>query len=176
MDVQIRKFLEFNGRTIYFLAKDGDYWVAVKPICEALGVNYNRQFQNLKEHRVFTRVFAKQQMHDSSNRLQYMISLPEKFIYGWLFQIRSDNDQLAKYQKECCEILYNHFHGSITQRREVLQEKIEIKSKIEHLEDELSDNEKYRELLDLKAADMRTGKTLKELDANLVAEQLSIFN
>lgn len=31
MEAPIRKFLEFNKKTIYFLAVDGTYWIAVKP-------------------------------------------------------------------------------------------------------------------------------------------------
>ena len=53
MKSKIKKFLEFNGKTISFLCKEGEYWVAIKPICEALGVNYNRQYQNLKKRQNF---------------------------------------------------------------------------------------------------------------------------
>lgn len=38
------KFLQFNGKTIYFQSYDGQFWIAIKPICEILNVNYNRSF------------------------------------------------------------------------------------------------------------------------------------
>ncbi len=41
-----QKFLEFNGKNIIFLNVDGTYWIALKPICEALGVDYVRCFKN----------------------------------------------------------------------------------------------------------------------------------
>ena len=44
MEKSIRKFLEFNGKTIYFLSKDGDYWVAIKPICDALKLVCSKRF------------------------------------------------------------------------------------------------------------------------------------
>lgn len=59
---QPNKFLEFNGKAVYFLAKGGSYWIAIKPICESLGVDYNRQFQNLKADKILSQLFAKQQM------------------------------------------------------------------------------------------------------------------
>ena len=48
MKNSIRKFLEFNGKVIYFLSKDGEYWIAIKPICEALGVYSPRQQKTIR--------------------------------------------------------------------------------------------------------------------------------
>lgn len=42
------KFLEFNDKKIIFLSVDGTYWIALKPICEALNVDWNRSYQNVK--------------------------------------------------------------------------------------------------------------------------------
>lgn len=78
------KFLQSKGKTIFFHAVDGEYWIAIKPICEALNINYNRSFQNLKEDEILSQLFAKQQMVGADNRLRKMISLPEKYIYGSL--------------------------------------------------------------------------------------------
>lgn len=45
----IAKLLEFKGKNLLFLAKDGIYWIAIKPVCEVLGVEYSRSFKNIKE-------------------------------------------------------------------------------------------------------------------------------
>ena len=42
------KFLEFNGKNIIFININGSYWIALKPICEALEVDYIRCFKNAK--------------------------------------------------------------------------------------------------------------------------------
>ena len=42
------KFLQFNGKTIYFQSYDGQFWIAIKPICEVLNVSYNPQVLALK--------------------------------------------------------------------------------------------------------------------------------
>ncbi|MBW7868873.1 MAG: hypothetical protein H3C31_11160 [Brumimicrobium sp.] len=56
------KFLQFNGKNIIFLNVDGTYWVAIKPICEALNVDYIRQFKNLKEGKILAPALSKQTM------------------------------------------------------------------------------------------------------------------
>ena len=58
MKKPIEKFLEFNGKRISVLCADGTWWVAIRPICDALEVNYNRQFQNIKEDDILGQLFA----------------------------------------------------------------------------------------------------------------------
>lgn len=48
MKQSFEKFLEFNGKTLVFLAIDGIYWIAIKPVCEAINVNFSRQYRVLK--------------------------------------------------------------------------------------------------------------------------------
>lgn len=75
------KMLEFNGANILYTYIDGVYWIALKPICEALSVNYNRQFQNLKARPVFGAAFAKQQMQVPDDQACQMVCLPEELSY-----------------------------------------------------------------------------------------------
>ena len=47
MKKDIKKFLEFNGKSIHFLSAGGEYWIALKPICEVLEVDYSSQLTNI---------------------------------------------------------------------------------------------------------------------------------
>ncbi len=170
----LEKFLEFNGKRISVLLADGNWWVAVKPICEALGVNYNRQFQNIKEDDILSGVFANQQTHDASGRVQEMLCLPEKFIYGWVFSLRSDAAGLVEYKKKCYEVLYDHFHGALTARFNVLNERDGIALRILELEEKLEESEEYQEILELRKRKSDTTKTLRRLDVELKTGQLSM--
>ncbi|MFY0628669.1 MAG: hypothetical protein JXR07_20420 [Reichenbachiella sp.] len=170
-----KKFLKFNDKTISFLAIDGEYWIAIKPICEVLNVNYNRQFQNLKTDNLLGQLFAVQQMVGADSNLRQMVAIPEKFIYGWLFSIRSDSKELQTYKMECYEVLFNHFHGSVTGRSEVLKEKMQLQEKVADLKSNLEDNEDYQALLKAEAAILRTGKNLKSLDKQFINEQLVLW-
>jgi len=157
------KFLEFNGKNIVFLKHDGVYWVAIKPICEALGVNFDRQYKNLLDHKVFGQLYAKQPMTGADNKLYKMVSLPERYVYGWIFQINSSSDQLAAYQKTCCDILYDHFHGVITNRKELLMQKIEVDTQLHELKKSLLDqDETYQKI-------KRLEKTKKVITAQLTS-------
>jgi hypothetical protein len=175
MKPSIKKFLEFNGKTIYFVAVDGQYWIALKPICEALNVNWNRQFQNLKEDKNLKAVFANQQMQAPDGQLRNYVSLPEFFIYGWIFQIQSDSEELAAYKWECYRVLYEHFHGTITGRKELLSEKarlqIEIDGCMNTLEPEIAMRiDKAKTRLN------KINKQLQSLDAEALEEEKTLFD
>jgi len=170
------EFLNFNGKSLSILKSDGNYWVALKPIADALNVNWNRLFQNIKEHKFYGRVFAIQQMHDSTNRLQKMVSLPERYVYGWIFQINSSSEELAKFQQTCHDILYDHFHGTITRRNELIIAKYNqdmiVADNLEKLKEE---NEFYKRAEEGKALSRLYTREIKKIDSDY-AKQTSMFN
>ena len=102
-----QKFLQFNGKTIFFQAYDGQFWIAIKPICEALNLEYTRQFKNLKEDEILNQLLAEQPMVGADNRIRKMVSLPEKYIYGWLFSINSSSDTSSLASINICPLLSN---------------------------------------------------------------------
>lgn len=175
MKKDIKKFLEFNGKTIFFVAVDGQYWIAVKPICEALNVDYIRQFKNLKDDKILGGVLSNQTMHDASGRLQEMASLPEFFIYGWIFQIQSTSEELAAYKWECYRILYEHFHGAITGRKELLSEKARMELEIETCMNTL-DPEVALKLERAKKRKDAITRQLSKLDAEVMEEEKTLFD
>jgi hypothetical protein len=163
MDERNKKFLNFNGKNINVLTKDGNYWVALKPICQILNLNWNRQIQNLKEDKILGRVYAIQHTHDSSNRVQEMICLPERYIYGWLFSINSNSAELELYKEECYDALYNHFHGATIERMELLKIKSKEELELEESKKKLFESELYK---DVKLKEAKLKETQKKLPLN----------
>jgi len=176
MEKSIDKFLEFNGKTIYFLAKDGQYWIAVKPICDALGINYNRQFKNLQKHRAFRQLFAKQPMTGADKKVYKMVALPECYIYGWLFNIRSESVELVNYQLQCCDILYAHFHGKITSRETVISKKSKDQIEYESLVSAWRKTPEGQRAFVIEREIRVYNSILKELDREIELNQLPLFN
>jgi hypothetical protein len=173
---KIKKFLEFNGKTILFISVNGIIYIAVRPICEALEVNYNRQFQNLKEDPILKDEFAIQQILAPDNRLRNFVCLPEQFIYGWIFSMKSSSAELLRYKKKCYQVLFEYFHGTITRRKEVLEQVVKDSTEAETLRGRLNENEDFKRLNELDASIMRAGKTLKQLDGDMITDiQLSLF-
>jgi hypothetical protein len=175
MKKSIKKFLQFNGRAISFLSIDGTYWVAIRPICEALNVSYAWHYQQLKKHPIWGDVYGKPTMHDAKNRLQKMVALPEKYVYLWIAQLPIKSADHAKYVIECVDVLFDYFHGSIAGRQEALLRKAEIQIEKEDLIKELQTDNRFQRLQELAAEEMREGKILKKLDTELLTKQLSLF-
>lgn len=59
-----------------------------------------------------------------------MVCLPLEYVYGWIFTVNTKNvsekshDYVLQYQRECYDILYRHFAGSL--RRRVEENEAEI--------------------------------------------------
>lgn len=175
MNENTGKFLKFNGKRIVMLGKNSTWWIAIKPICEALGVNYNRQFQNLKSNRILNQLFAEQQMVAADDKLRKMVCLPEFAIYGWIFQIESNAPGLEDFQWECYHVLYEHFHGSITGRKELLSEKVKTQVEISRCMNTMNPEVAYNH----KQATLKLNHInacLRKLDAEVIAEERSLFD
>jgi hypothetical protein len=211
MEKEIKKFLEFNGKNIYFLAVDGIYWIAVKPICEALDVD--EQFQQTFIHELQDeidqlydarrmvaiqkggeelsqpggkhtpvepskreKIVSEQTMLAADSKMRKMLCISEEYVYGWIFQIQSPNNtELLKYKLKCYQLLYDYFHGAITERSNILKEKTQVDFEIEKLEKKLQNSEDYKRIQELKAQKKKATTKLKLLDSNMVGTQLELW-
>jgi hypothetical protein len=81
---------------------------------------------------------------------------------------------LIEYQMKCHDILFNHFHGSLTERKEMLIEKAALLTKRHIIETNLKTNDEYIELCKIKGREMLLGKSLKENDEKLINSQLTL--
>jgi hypothetical protein len=176
MKQSIEKFLEFNDKTLLFLSVNGTYWIAVKPICEALNVQFMAQYTNLQEDPILGPRLSKQTMMvPGDTQPRKYICIPEMFVYGWIFSIKSVSPELRAYKLECYEILYNYFHGTITRRKKLFEEKARIQTERNKLENNLRKLDNFIKLEDLRAREARIGKELKEMDISELHEQLDMF-
>ena len=161
----LTQHLLINGKMCWFLSKEGIYYIAIKPICEALQIDYIEQFKNLKEDEILSSVLCKHTIQIPNDQGRSLICLPEEYIYGWLFSIKPINPipEFIEYKRKCYHILFNHFHGSLTAIQQSLVEKTSAHSRIEEIEESLrKDSELYNELEELKAKEMRIGKNIKQ--------------
>lgn len=168
----------FNGRKISTLLQDGEWYVAIKPICEALGIQFHWQHKRILEHPILGQLSQNSVMVAADGRMREMFCLPEKVIYGWLFSLQSDKPELIEFQWKCYQLLYNHFHGALTGRPKLLTERSAIDEELKTITERLAENPDYLRLEELR--ERKTGiareltKQVKAFDT-AYASQGSLF-
>lgn len=95
--------------------ENGEKRVATKPICEALGIDHDSQRQKLNSDPILGSVTVLSTATGSDGKQYEMVTIPFKYVFGWLFRIDSRNvkeesrETVLKYQLQCYDALYNHF-------------------------------------------------------------------
>lgn len=173
---KIQKFLEFNGKSIIFLHKNGQYLIALRPVCEALNIQYHRQYKNIIADPILGAALSVQTTQVPGDQKRKMVFLPEFYFYGWLFSVRSESKELLRYKWQCYKILYEFFHGMATERNKVLKIKIQDEIEMQTLKMRLAANEDYQRLNELKGKRLRTDKQLKNMDDHVIAENRDLWN
>jgi len=168
------KFLEFNGKTIVFLNVDGTYWIALKPILEALNLVSHRYLKRTQRDHFFSTCVDNVSMQVEKNgikQVRNMTCLPEKYIYGWICFLNSDNPELTAFKKTCYELLYDHFHGTITNRKELLLQRNTLDTEIHNIKTSLKEqDEAYKKLEELQNKRKLVSTQLNSMDNEIVKQ------
>lgn len=114
-----------NGIEISAVLADGQTFIPIKPICEAIGVAFEPQFSKAKEHHILSSVITLRVTTGADGKNYEMVCLPEKYIYGWLFTINPANvkpearNKVIEYQIRCYDALYAYFSGGSERAKEL---------------------------------------------------------
>lgn len=147
-----------NGISLQVVADEREQLVAIKPVCEILGVAYPPQYTKLKEHPIFGSAITLSVTTGADGKAYEMACIPMRFFPGWLFSINPNNvkeevrEQLLEYQMKCNDILYDYFfsrvdfsrkkEAAVLQAKEACDEKAEqlriAKSELKVAENELN--------------------------------------
>lgn len=147
-----------NGISLQVVQDEREQLVAVKPVCEILGVDFSAQRAKLKEHPIFGSTMVLSTTVGADGKEREMVCIPLQFFPGWLFSINPDNvkeearERLIEYQLECNKVLFDYFFSrvdfsrkkevAVTKAKEVCDEKIEqlriAKSELKVAENELN--------------------------------------
>jgi hypothetical protein len=100
------------------IIQNGNDMVPVKPICEALGIDFSSQLQKLKSDPILSSTMGLSTTVGGDEKNREMVTIPFKYVFGWLFRIDSRNvkeeskEAVLKYQLACYEALYEYFVGA----------------------------------------------------------------
>ncbi|MFU8927575.1 phage antirepressor N-terminal domain-containing protein [Acinetobacter puyangensis] len=113
--------VKFNNQDVPVFFQDEKPYVAMKPICENIGLDWNGQFQRIKRNHILSQGMC--MIHTpTKGGNQEMVTLPIGYLNGWLFGIDVNKvkpeikDTLIKYQLECYDVLYNHFMPKVAEQ------------------------------------------------------------
>ncbi len=166
--------LVIQDRIIYFTLVDSIWYIALKPICEAMGLNWKHYHATLKDDPILSELSRDAGIVAADGKRRKMTCLPERYIYGWLFQLQSKNPVLLAFKRKCYDVLYDHFNGLMRGREEAIREKILAKREREQIYKQLRHDELFRRWEELQAVMMRSGKALQAADKAMELAQLQI--
>jgi hypothetical protein len=170
-------FIIVNEKQIPILTEGTEKYVAIKPICEAIGVDFQTQLDKIKEDEIIGQLYTLRGMTGADGKTYKMGSIPLKFVFGWIFTINPKNvkeevkPNVLKYKLECYEALFDHF----TKRTSILKERTSYQIEIEELESELEEDERVIKLKQLKQSVKNASQRLNALDKDQVEDQLDLF-
>lgn len=154
------------------IATTEEQLVPIKPICEALGVNYTTQIEKLKKHPIYGSTVPLRGIVAADGKLREMSCLPLRLISGWIFSIHPDNvkeevrEHLIEYQLRCNDVLYDYFFGTYKRTNE--QNRMEIA-----LLEELADLNQQQQQLKQTINEKR--RKLEKLRQERLADEPQLF-
>jgi hypothetical protein len=166
--IPTEKILNLNGKEISLVLAEGQWWVAIKPVCDILTINFEKQRERLNRSKLLGQLPTKQGVVAADGKVREMLCLPERYVYGWLASINSDSEELLEYQKECYDVLFNHFHGRFTK----LVEKFRIEAEMEEVAQKLAANEDFQKYQNLLEQKKQIPISLKRMDNDLLKGQI----
>ena len=130
MNTSTTKTIARINQVDILLIENGEKRVAIKPICEALGVDFSAQLQKLKSDPILGSTMGLITTVGADGKEREMQTIPFKYVFGWLFRIDSRNvkeearEVVLKYQNECYDVLYRHFtaQAEFIEKKQVLVE------------------------------------------------------
>ena len=116
--------LSFHGSDLITLKVEDVIYTAVKPIVEAMGLDWGGQQQKLSKSgdKFNCRDIS---MVAKDGKIRQMLCMPLKKLNGWLFSInpnkvRADlKERLENYQEECFLALWDYWTEGVARRDEV---------------------------------------------------------
>jgi hypothetical protein len=165
-----------EDRTIYFARYGTEWWIALKPICEALGLPWEHYFKGVKSDPILGQLLCDHTMVAADGKRRKMTCLPERYIYGWLFQIQSSNPALLAFKRKCYDVLYDHFHGVATKRTTAIRERLVAERKLHELRAQRTMSPIDKQIEEQEAVIKQCNKVLRDADSTVAREQMDLFD
>lgn len=171
------QIITVNEKEIPIATFSNEKYVAIKPICKAIGVNFQKQLDKIKDDEILGQLYTLRVIVGADEKQRKMGTIPLKYVFGWLFTINPNNvkpeikQDLINYKKECYDALFDTF----TKRTSILKEKTNYQIEIDKLESNWKQTDDYKKIEELKKLQKNASQRLNKLDKNIVNDQLDLF-
>jgi len=171
------QIITVNEKEISIESHNNEKFVAIKPICEAIGVDYDNQIEKINNDEILSQLTPLKGVVAADGKTRKMRVISLRYVFGWLFTINPNKvkpeikQDIINYKKQCYDALFDTF----TKRTSILKEKTNYQIEIERLESNWRKTDEYQKIQDLKKQQKNATQRLNNLDKNIVNEQLDLF-
>ncbi|MCG9032635.1 phage antirepressor N-terminal domain-containing protein [Laribacter hongkongensis] len=118
--------VDFHGNPLTVITTpEGERLVAMKPICEAIGLDWKSQFSRIKRDDVLNSTIVVTTTVAQDSKRREITCLPLDYLNGWLFGIDTNRcraeirPKLIECKRECYQVLATYWMDSKPARRAV---------------------------------------------------------
>lgn len=110
--------ITFHGQQLITAKNGNQIVVAMKPIVENIGLQWEAQYKRIKRHSVMSKGMSIMDI-PSDGGIQATTMLPLKMLNGWLFGVEANRvkpecrDKVIQYQEECFDALYSYWNEGV---------------------------------------------------------------
>ncbi len=112
------ELVPFDGHQIGTIRQDNTVFIVMKPIAEALGLNWASQHKRIRGHPVLSKGIVVTTIPSLGGE-QDSVTLSLEYFHGWLVTLHPDRAQdattrelIIRYQERAFRVLFDHFHGA----------------------------------------------------------------
>lgn len=107
--------VSFHGQNLSVIPLNNQLFVAIKPVCENIGVPWEGQRQRIKRDEVLNSTACMIQVVAADKRKRELLCLPLEYLNGWLFGIDEKRvkpeirENILQYKRECFKVLSDYW-------------------------------------------------------------------
>ena len=131
--------VSFNNQSLITIEQNGSHYVAMKPICENIGLSWEPQLLRIKRDNVLSSTMIVMIIVAEDGKKREMICLPIEYLNGWLFGIDINRckpeirDTLIKYKKECYQALHDYWFNGKAERKTTVDDRTGLRNAVNML-------------------------------------------
>ena len=138
VNVTVKIIAQVNGISLVLLPIENEP-VPLKPLCEAIGVDFEGQRQRVERDEILSSTAFMIKAVAADGKEREMFCIPFKYVFGWLFSIDTGrvNEEVRQtviqYKIQCYDVLYDHFFKKAFRQLQAKEMEIKLLEEINEL-------------------------------------------